>query len=218
MNYQQLPLFPLNTVLFPGAPLTLHIFEERYRLMIAHCLEESTPFGVVLIRSGHEAGELAIHHNIGTIAHINASVQLDDGRYLIATAGQQRFQMQHTLQWTPYIQASVAVLPEEDDSVLQQNTQRLQQIYHDYWNGVAAATGVQKKGDQLPEDSIAMTYHLAHRLQVPNERKQRWLEIDASTRAREIANILLTELELLPRSFRARQPVATSSHWPWSWN
>jgi uncharacterized protein len=51
---QKLPLFPLNTVLFPGASIQLHVFEERYRLMIRRCLEQSSPFGVVLIRSGSE--------------------------------------------------------------------------------------------------------------------------------------------------------------------
>ena len=51
---QKLPIFPLNMVLFPGAPIQLHIFEERYRLMIGRCLEQSSPFGVALIRSGSE--------------------------------------------------------------------------------------------------------------------------------------------------------------------
>src|SRR5262249_9792849 len=50
----KLPIFPLNTVLFPGASIQLHIFEERYRLMIGRCLEQSSPFGVALIRSGSE--------------------------------------------------------------------------------------------------------------------------------------------------------------------
>lgn len=218
MNYQQLPLFPLNTVLFPGAPLTLHIFEERYRMMIARCLEENVPFGVVLIRDGNEVGDSAIHHEVGTIAHINASVRLDDGRYLIATAGQQRFRMQHTLQWAPYIQASVIVLPEEDDTVVHNSIQALQQVYEAYWQGVAAATGVQNKVEPLPEDSIAMTYHLAHRLQVTNERKQHWLETDAYTRAREIANVLRAELGLLPRSSKVRLTESGTTSWPWSWN
>jgi len=53
---QKLPIFPLNTVLFPGAPIQLHIFEERYRLMIDRCLEQSSPFGVALIRSGSQVG------------------------------------------------------------------------------------------------------------------------------------------------------------------
>jgi Lon protease-like protein len=50
----KLPIFPLNTVLFPGAPIQLHIFEERYRMMIGRCLEQNIPFGVTLIRSGSE--------------------------------------------------------------------------------------------------------------------------------------------------------------------
>jgi Lon protease-like protein len=51
---QKLPIFPLNTVLFPGAPIRLHIFEERYRVMIGRCLAQNSPFGVALIRSGSE--------------------------------------------------------------------------------------------------------------------------------------------------------------------
>ncbi len=51
---QKLPIFPLNAVLFPGAPLQLHIFEERYRQMIGRCVEQNSPFGVVLIRVGSE--------------------------------------------------------------------------------------------------------------------------------------------------------------------
>jgi Lon protease-like protein len=51
---QKLPLFPLNTVLFPGSPIQLHIFEERYRLMIKRCLEQNTPFGVGLLRQGSQ--------------------------------------------------------------------------------------------------------------------------------------------------------------------
>ena len=53
----ELPLFPLNTVLFPGQVLPLHIFEERYRLMIRRCLAEDLPFGVVLIKRGRRGGE-----------------------------------------------------------------------------------------------------------------------------------------------------------------
>ena len=56
----ELPLFPLNTVLFPGMPLNLHIFEERYKRMMQACIESSKPFGVVLIKQGLEAhGPLA---------------------------------------------------------------------------------------------------------------------------------------------------------------
>jgi uncharacterized protein len=53
----ELPLFPLQTVLFPGMPFVLHIFEQRYRQMIGECLRDDQPFGVVLIREGEEVGD-----------------------------------------------------------------------------------------------------------------------------------------------------------------
>ena len=56
-----LPLFPLNTVLFPGMVMPLHIFEQRYRTMIGRCIEEQSPFGVVLIREGVEVGAQHLH-------------------------------------------------------------------------------------------------------------------------------------------------------------
>ncbi len=61
----ELPLFPLNSVLFPGTTLPLHIFEERYKLMIGRCLESDSPFGVLLIRSGNELGQVAVLFVIG---------------------------------------------------------------------------------------------------------------------------------------------------------
>src|SRR5205814_5524803 len=84
-------LFPLNTVLFPGMPLPLHIFEERYKLMIGRCLEEERPFGVVLIQSGPEVGGTAVPHRVGTTAHIAAVRRLDDGRMNLIAIGQERF-------------------------------------------------------------------------------------------------------------------------------
>ena len=65
-----LPLFPLNTVLFPSEALPLQIFEERYKQMMQDCLDSDSKFGVVLIKSGSEVGEPAIPHSMGTVAHI----------------------------------------------------------------------------------------------------------------------------------------------------
>ena len=69
-QWSDLPLFPLNTVLFPGMVLPLHIFEERYKLMINHCLEEERPFGVLLIREGKEVGSGAVPYQVGTTTMI----------------------------------------------------------------------------------------------------------------------------------------------------
>ncbi len=76
----EIPLFPLNTVLFPGTPIHLHIFEERYKQMINLCLQEQRPFGVVLIRNGMEAlGPLAEPFHIGCTAEIAHVERLEDG-------------------------------------------------------------------------------------------------------------------------------------------
>ncbi len=85
------PLFPLNTVLFPGMALPLHIFEPRYRLMVNTCISQNTPFGVVLIESGREVGAPATPHSIGTTAHIAGVERMPDGRLNIEVVGQQRF-------------------------------------------------------------------------------------------------------------------------------
>ena len=87
-----LPLFPLNTVLFPGMPLGLYIFEERYKLMMAQCLQEEQPFGVVLIAQGKEAmGPAAEPHPVGCTAVITEVQKLNDGRMNIVAVGQERF-------------------------------------------------------------------------------------------------------------------------------
>src|SRR6185503_19425073 len=89
----ELRLFPLNTVLFPGMRMPLHIFEERYRLMIRECIEQDAPFGVLLIREGEETGGSAVPHGVGTTARITQVEYLDDGRMNIFTIGQERFRL-----------------------------------------------------------------------------------------------------------------------------
>jgi uncharacterized protein len=87
----ELPLFPLNTVLFPGGPLRLRIFEPRYLDMVRRCLKESRTFGVVLILEGEEAGEVVSVAERGTSARIVDFDTLPDGLLGIDCVGEQRF-------------------------------------------------------------------------------------------------------------------------------
>ena len=87
------PLFPLSTVLFPGGPLPLRIFETRYVDMVRHCMRQHCPFGVVLIRAGsevgaHGTGEMSI---IGTTAKIVDFSSLPDGLLGITCSGERKF-------------------------------------------------------------------------------------------------------------------------------
>jgi Lon protease-like protein len=90
----ELPLFPLDTVLFPGGPLPLRIFEPRYVDMVRKCMREGVPFGVLLIRSGQEVGEVSSAANIGTSARIVDFHQMPDGLLGIICTGEQKFRLE----------------------------------------------------------------------------------------------------------------------------
>lgn len=212
----RLPLFPLNTVLFPGMPITLHIFEERYRLMIGRCLEQKAPFGVVLIREGEEVNSDVVPYLVGTTAQIGDSLRLDDGRYYLVAVGQRRFRIQYIAQRHPYLIGSVAYLPEESAAAAVEQADQLRALYAHYWAALAAATGHRHTPDRLPEDVIELTFWMAHRLQLGNVHKQRWLEADVATRLREMSAAIRAELMLLPDSGSDERQRSWSG--PGSWN
>lgn len=241
---QKLPIFPLNTVLFPDAPIQLHIFEERYRLMVGRCIEQRSPFGVVLIRSGSEVdpddpwfrqqieasgggdpeldrlrrqlGGTTVPHAVGTSAQISIgeSSRLDDGRYHLIAHGQRRFRIQYMVQRQPYYIASVAYLQEESAGLAPGSDAQLRSVYTRYWRAVSALTGTEPPSETLPENVVDLTYWMAHRLQVDNEQKQRWLETDAATRLREMSAALRAELALLPNT----EPGEHERGGPGAWN
>jgi len=88
----RIPIFPLNTVLFPGGPLPLRIFEPRYIDMVSMCMKTETPFGVLLIKDGEEAGP-ATTCEVGTLAKITDFYQGSDGLLGITAVGGQRFRL-----------------------------------------------------------------------------------------------------------------------------
>lgn len=110
----EIPLFPLRSVLCPGVALPLHIFEERYRLMVDRCIERGEPFGVVLLRNGSEVGpargQVAA---VGTTAAIRRAGTYPDGRLEILTVGQQRFRLEGVDNVSePYLVGRVSLLDE----------------------------------------------------------------------------------------------------------
>ncbi len=113
MDDRELPMFPLGTVLFPFAPLPLHVFEPRYRALVRHCLDTEPEFGVVLIERGSEVGGGDTRFGIGTVARIVQLAELPDGRSLLVAVGTRRIRVEDWLPDDPYPRALVA--PFEDD-------------------------------------------------------------------------------------------------------
>lgn len=177
----QLPLFPLNTVLFPGAPLTLHIFEERYRLMIGRCLEANEPFGVVLIKSGSEVaglGPAAQPYSIGCTARIADSQALDDGRLNITAIGMERFRIRSLAYQQPYLVGDAEKFPltVEQPAQVRQIARRLRTWLERYIGILTEAERIPFDLRHLPSDSIALTYLASAVLQASPAEKQVLLE------------------------------------------
>jgi Lon protease-like protein len=108
-----IPLFPLNTVLFPGGVLPLRIFEPRYLDMVSECLKTDSGIGVVLIRNGREVGELADTYEVGTLTHIRYWHKRPDGLLGVTLEGEQRFRIISTdVRPNQLLVAEVELLPE----------------------------------------------------------------------------------------------------------
>ena len=105
-------MFPLSSVLFPEAGLPLHVFEERYRALMARCLEADGEFGVVLIARGSEVGGGDERVDVGTVARIANAAELEDGRMLVVATGVQRIRVTEWLPDDPYPLALVEDLPD----------------------------------------------------------------------------------------------------------
>jgi len=113
-NRQRVPLFPLNTVLFPGGQLPLRIFEPRYLDMISDCMKNESDFGICLIRSGSETGTAPEVYNIGTLCDISYFNMQADGLLGITANGKQRFQIvDKTVMDNQLIIANIEVLETE---------------------------------------------------------------------------------------------------------
>lgn len=106
------PMFPLGTVLFPGGALPLHVFEDRYRVMVRDCLAGTPEFGVVLIERGSEVGGGDVRSDIGTLARIVEAAELPDGRWAIGAIGLGRIRVLRWLVDDPYPRAEIEPWPD----------------------------------------------------------------------------------------------------------
>ena len=172
-----LRLFPLNAVLFPNMRLPLHIFEERYKVMIRECIEEDAPFGVVLIKSGEEVDSTATPRDIGTTARIIQVEYLDDGRMNIFTMGEQRFRIVAINTTQPYLRGEVAIIEQEAANDGAHGAMpRARQMFDDYLKTYFAMGDQWVREVYLPHDPADAADYIAARCDVPAEAKQRWLE------------------------------------------
>lgn len=204
---RELPLFPLSTVLFPGMVLPLHIFEERYKTMMRHCLGNHEPFGVVLIREGLEVGSGAQVFNIGTAAHITQVDQFEDGRMNIATLGLQRFRIHELYEdRQPYLVGLVEDFPfdESNPAAIETAAENLSPVLVRYLQTLAKISDAEIDLEQVPKEATTLAFLGAIVMQIPMEEKQELLSLESMVEFLQQEQRLLAreiqELSLLARS------------------
>ncbi len=198
VDYNNLPLFPLNVVLYPQMPLPLHIFEARYREMILRCREENSPFGVVLISDGSEVGAPSAAYSVGTTARITQFDELADGRMDIVVEGETRFRIEETRRQHPYLTARVAPFWEQttDPLLLQAPFDRAVFLFKTYLQHRFSRAGRVLSALQLPQEPELLSYAIASVLDIDLREKQRLLGlITTETRLGRLVELLTDEIE-----------------------
>lgn len=206
---EELPLFPLSTVLFPYAQLQLHVFEDRYRQMVRECLEFDRPFGIVLIRSGEEVGGPAEPYMVGTTVRIVKVHTFDDGRMDIQVQGERRFRIRKLEETRPFLVGFVEPVIELETEDTPRADALVLKATEDFQLWIKRIFERQDFRVQVkfPEDKVALSFTIANLLPMENLEKQRLLEItDTLERLQGLIPILEDQLlqETKPNFFRLR--------------
>ncbi len=173
MTTYRLPLFPLQVVLLPGQRLPLHIFEERYKIMIGECIEVDALFGVVLV------GEGGIH-KIGCAARITQVLEkFPDGRMNILTLGEQRFEVFRVYDTRPYFEGEVSDFHDEEGD---DPTELCRMV----WKALEKSGSAPRNlPEELLEDPFRLSFAVAEVLRLPLREKQSFLGVAISRMAPE---------------------------------
>lgn len=195
---EEVPLFPVHTVLFPGASLRLHVFEDRYRLLIKRCLDTQEPFGVVLIRNGAEVGNPAEPFMVGTKVQIESVFEYEDGRFDIQIRGEDRFRVRRLDESQPYLVGYAEPVDDEPAATsvdYEPLMERAREAFRTLIRQIYAQTEIEVTVS-FPPDALGLSFALANYLPIDNRHKQRLLETtDTYERLSELVDLVETQLE-----------------------
>ena len=203
----EISLFPLNLVLFPGMPLPLHIFEERYKAMIGDCMRYNTPFGVSLIRSGQEVGSAAEPFSTGTTTRVLRSEVLEGGRMNIITKGEKRYEIVEITQREPHVAAVVRFLDEPVGEGFTGVSPELSEEYTKLIQGLITLSGGYTSDVTVPNDPVELSYLIAANLDAPTPVRQELLEAPtAADRLNRLIPLLKRRNHALQEEIERRNP------------
>lgn len=207
----ELPLFPLETVLFPFATLQLHVFEARYLEMVQECREMGSPFGVVLIREGREVGGSADPYMVGTAARIVKVHEYEDGRLDLQVQGESRFRIRSLDESRPFLVGRVEPVAENDPddsprgyALLTRAQETFQLLIQHLLSKPSYSIEV-----VFPNDPEAFSFTIANLLRMDNRKKQLLLETtDTTERIAGLLPILESQLEEVQEGGVTQPPIS----------
>ena len=195
-----LALFPLDVVLFPGAPLPLHIFEPRYKEMISECLEQKRPFGMVRAQKDSLA-------EVGCTAVIlNVFKKYEDGRLDIATQGKQRFEIVQLNQERTFLQGEVILFEDDPSQVATDDLDAVIKLHEQLLTILGQEV-------QIARDQRPISFQLAHDLPVDLDFKQTLLEMKSEAeRVETLLEYYRATIPKVEKTLRAREKASGNGH------
>ena len=216
-----LPLFPLNTVLFPGVVMPLYIFEQRYRSLVRDLValppDATREFGVVAIKVGYEVGSRGVHtlQRTGCAALVTEVTANPDGTFEIVVVGRRRFHVEGLDESHDYLRADVRWLPDRIDAHAGEAEQRAaataREVFEVYRDTLCSLRGDDVLEGPTPTDPVDLSYTLAASLVLNLAERQALLEAPEVVSRLQLGTALMraelraiTALPSLPATTMAR--------------
>ncbi|MCF6377356.1 LON peptidase substrate-binding domain-containing protein [Nocardioides KLBMP 9356] len=218
----QLPMFPLSTVVFPGMSVPLHVFEDRYRMLVRHLMEVDDPaeriFGTVAIREGYEVGEHGAQsvYRVGCVLQLTEVDRNDDGTFDIVAVARERLMLEEMQRGSEFPQGVVAVLPEPQVDVPDEVLDKARATFTAFRAAMTELQGDPFSGT-LPRDPDYLAWTLSALTPLPMAERQSLLEADDATERLELVTRLLTE-ELRAINVIPSLPATQVARTAWSPN
>jgi Lon protease-like protein len=214
--FEALPIFPLSVVLFPGEILPLHVFEERYKLLVRHALDNSGLFGLSYRPDAAvDRSTPPRSGSIGCAAKINAVMPLDDGRMNLVTTGLIRYRVVGVSRELPFVLARVESITDEIEPEDEFKTlvEEVNESSHKFFEIARALDELGPLPNEMPDDAESLSLLVASALPIDAESKQNLLEI-TSTRSRlsRLRHHLLAAISSYDEKLKTRERARKNGH------
>jgi Lon protease-like protein len=211
-----LPIFPLPLVLFPGVTIPLHIFEPRYRRMLADCLERDRRFGILFLAEETPEETLGVGGDVGCVAHIESHDTLPDGRSNITVTGRERFVLRAFVS-SPVPYHVGMVVPYDDIPEPAALLEPLVTRVREQFDRVARAARTIADDDdavpELPDDPALLAFHVASFIDLNMAERRRLLaSTSPGDRLRTVDNVLAPAVDPMEQRAMIHERAKTNGH------